>query len=187
MTCIRETIEITIKWNKRMKGVIVIDIEKCLGCKSCQIQCALEHSQSKDLYKAIYEYPPPKGRVTVEVVDDLITPLQCRHCEDAPCVKVCPSRAIEKSGGDEPVLIDNERCIGCEWCIIVCPFGVISMDSASKAVINCDLCIERLKEDKVPACVEGCPTKALQFKSLKEVTSEKRRKYLTSIVQGDNT
>jgi carbon-monoxide dehydrogenase iron sulfur subunit len=168
-----------------MKGVIVIDVEKCLGCKSCQLQCALEHSRSKALHHAIRERPAPRARVRVEAVDDLAIPLQCHHCEDAPCVKVCPSHALEKAGADEPVLITNERCIGCTWCIIACPFGVIAMDDTGKAVINCDLCLERLGDKKLPACVEGCLTKALQFKSLSEVTSEKRRRYLTSIVHGD--
>ncbi|MEI6633972.1 MAG: 4Fe-4S dicluster domain-containing protein [Chlamydiota bacterium] len=168
-----------------MKGVIVIDVEKCLGCRSCQVQCALEHSHSKNLVEAIRERPAPRARVRVEAVDGLAVPLQCRHCEDAPCVRVCPSHALEKPGIDDPVSVTNERCIGCSLCILACPFGVIDMDVTGKAIVNCDLCVERLKNDRLPACVEGCPTKALQFKSLKDVSSGKRRKYLTAIARGD--
>lgn len=166
-----------------MKGVLVVDIEKCLGCKSCELHCAIEHSRSKSLREALHESPTPQGRVTVEAVDGFAVPLQCRHCEDAPCVKVCPSGALEKLGVDQPLQTHSERCIGCSLCIIACPFGVIAMDESGKAIINCDLCPDRRKEDRPPACVEACPTGALQFKSLKEVTSDKRRKYLTLIAQ----
>jgi anaerobic carbon-monoxide dehydrogenase iron sulfur subunit len=168
-----------------MKGVIVIDVEKCLGCRSCQVQCALEHSRSKELVGAIRELPSPRARVRVEAVDGRAVPLQCRHCEDAPCVRVCPSHTLEKPGVDDPVSVTNERCIGCGLCILACPFGVIDMDATGKAVVNCDLCVARLHTDRLPACVEGCPTKALQFKSLKDVSSQKRRKYLTTIARGD--
>lgn len=168
-----------------MKGVIVIDIERCLGCKSCQVQCAIEHSRSKRLEEAIRELPAPRARVRVEAVDGLAVPLQCRHCEDAPCVRVCPSRALEKAGVEDPVTVTNERCIGCALCVLACPFGLIEMDAAGGSVINCDLCAARLKDGRPPACVEGCPTKALRFKELKDVSSEKRAKYLTAIARGD--
>jgi len=172
---------------KMKKGAIVVDIEKCLGCKSCEIQCAVEHSKSKDLLKALAECPVPQHRVEVEAVDGMVVPLQCRHCEDAPCVKVCPSKALEKTGTDQPVLIDEERCIGCKLCILVCPFGMIKTDKSGKAVIKCDMCIGRLRDGKVPACVTACPTKALEFKSLEEVSKAKRKEYLTTIKKGDKT
>ncbi|GAH38726.1 unnamed protein product, partial [marine sediment metagenome] len=117
-----------------MKGIIVVDVEKCLGCKSCEIGCAVEHSVSKDLFKAIEEAPLPQYRVTVEAAGELSVPLQCRHCEDAPCVDICPTKAIEKLGTQEPVLIKEELCIGCKWCILVCPFGIIKLSRDGKIV-----------------------------------------------------
>ncbi len=167
-----------------MKGMIFVDIKKCLACKTCEFQCAVVHSKSKDLYQAIDEYPLPQRRVKVESVAELTIPLQCRQCEDAPCVKICPTKAIEKSEVEQPVLIKEQLCIGCKWCILVCPFGVIGMDREGKAVIKCDLCFERLKDDKLPACVEACPTKALQFKTSEEVASEKRKEYLVKFAKG---
>lgn len=168
-----------------MKGIIVVDVEKCLACRSCQVQCAVEHSRARELVAAIRERPAPRARVRVEAVDGLAVPLQCRHCADAPCVRVCPSRALEKAGPDDPVSVVNERCIGCRLCVLACPFGLIDMDESGNAVVNCDLCVERLKRDRLPACVEGCPTKALRFMDLKDVSSEKRMKYLTSIARGE--
>lgn len=166
-----------------MKGMIFVDIEKCLACKTCELQCAVVHSKSKDLKQAIDEYPLPQRRVKVEAIDELTIPLQCRQCEDAPCVKICPTRAIEKSEVEQPVLINEQLCIGCKWCILVCPFGVIGMDREGKVVIKCDLCFERLKDDKLPACVEACPTKALKFKTSEEVAAEKRKEYLVKFTK----
>jgi len=163
------------------KGEIIVDVSKCVGCKTCELQCAVAHSKSKDLYQAVLECPTPQGRVKVEAEAELVMPLQCRHCEDAPCIKICPSKALDRKAQDQPVLIDQERCIGCKWCMMVCPFGVIATDKAGKAVIKCDLCIARLKENKIPACVEGCPTKALKFEPLKDVGKSKRKKYLVGI------
>lgn len=157
-----------------MKGVLFIDAEKCLGCKSCEIGCAVEHSQSKDLFMAILETPTPQSRVTVEIAGDVSVPLQCRHCEDAPCVAICPTKAIEKLGTGEPVLIKEEFCIGCKWCILVCPFGIIKLSRDGKIITKCDLCLERLEEERNPACVESCPTGALQYKRIDEITAEKR-------------
>ena len=164
-----------------MKGVIVVDPKKCVACKSCELACAIEHSKSKELRNAIAESPLPLQRVKVEGIGELAIPLQCRHCEDAPCVKICPTKATVKSGQEEPVLIKKELCIGCKMCMVVCPFGVISLDRGGKAVVKCDLCIERLKDGKMPACVSVCPTKALQFKDLKKVTKKKRKDYLVKI------
>ncbi len=160
------------------KGIIVIDPKKCLACRTCELQCAIVHSKSKELVKAICEEPLPQTRLEVEGMDDLAMPLQCRHCEDAPCVNICPTKATVKSEGGGPVLIKDELCIGCKWCMLVCPFGVIRMGRGSAAVTKCDLCFERLEKDELPACVVSCPSKAIQFKSIEEITKGKKKEYL---------
>ncbi len=169
-----------------MKGIIVVDVERCLGCRSCELACAVEHSVSKDLFKAIEEAPLPQYRVTVEAVGELSAPLQCRHCEDAPCVQICPTHALEKLEVGQPVTAKKELCIGCKWCILVCPFGVIGMDRAGKVIIKCDLCLERTEAGKLPACVEACPTGALRFVKIEKVIKEKRREFLVDFEKGKN-
>lgn len=158
-----------------MNRFIYLDIKKCLGCKSCMFACAVEHSESKDRVLSLYETPGPKPRVHLEAVDGRAIPLQCRHCENAPCVAVCPSGAIEKLSTEGPVIINQERCIGCKFCIVVCPFGTISLSRDGRAAVKCDQCVDRQKEGRQPACVEACPTGALLFLTLEEVNAKKRK------------
>ncbi len=158
-----------------MGKAIMINIEKCLACKSCEIACAAAHSVSRVLEEAIAEVPKPQRRVTVEAAGEFAVPLQCRHCDDAPCIAVCPTAAIYREGTDGPVLIEQDRCIGCKFCLVVCPFGVIEVSSDGKAMVKCDLCIERTKAGEEPACVEACPTRALKLVDEKELAAGKRQ------------
>jgi len=158
-------------------GMLVINVERCIGCGRCKLECAVAHSQSKELETAIHETPKPKPRVMVEAVDGYSAPLQCRHCEDAPCVAVCPSGALKKEP-DGPVLFERELCIGCKQCILACPFGAITMDRDGKHVLKCDLCVSRLELGEEPACAAACHTGALTYKTAEEVAAEKRQKTL---------
>jgi len=168
-----------------MKGIIVVNPERCVSCRTCEIQCAVAHSKSKVLRDAISEKHVSKPRLKIEGTAELAIPLQCRHCKDAPCVKICPTKAIERADIESPVLIEKERCVGCEMCILVCPFGVIRMDDKGKALINCDLCFERLKKGEKPACVEGCPTHALEFKTIAEAAGKGKKMYLVNFRERD--
>jgi len=158
-----------------MKRQIYVDIEKCLGCKSCEVACAVAHSQSKDLWLAIAERPLPQARVRVEAAEGFAIPLHCRHCEDAPCVQVCPTHAMSRADADEPVICNASRCIGCTLCVLVCPFGVLRMNRSGKAIVKCDLCIELLREGQNPACVTACPTHAIRLISAEEFSEEVAR------------
>ena len=158
-----------------MKGSIFVQIKKCLSCHSCELACAVEHSASRDLVRAIHEDPPPAPRVRLEQVEGASIPLQCRHCEDAPCVTVCPSGAIEKLGPEQAVIIHEDKCIGCKFCIAVCPFGVVNLRSDGKVALKCDLCLSRTEEGLPPACVTACPSGALCFLTAEELSKLKRR------------
>jgi anaerobic carbon-monoxide dehydrogenase iron sulfur subunit len=167
-----------------MKGMIVVKANRCQGCKTCELACGVEHSQTKVLATAIHEAQPPRPRVRVERGHGFKVPLQCRQCENAPCVAICPTAALHRRDQDSPVLINQDLCIGCKWCVLACPFGVIRMDEDSKAIIKCDQCFERLERGEVPACVEACPVAALEFKSQDEVVTDKRDAYLVQIEHG---
>lgn len=150
---------------------IVADPTKCMACRACEFACALAHADSDELAEAIFEQGA-QPRIYIELAGRLAVPLQCRHCEDAPCVRVCPTGALSRPGETGPVLAHEEKCIGCEFCVQACPFGVIRLTSKGKVVIKCDLCITRQAEGLQPACVAACPVGAL---SLQEVAENAKR------------
>ena len=147
---------------------IVADPAKCLACRTCELACALAHAGTNDLVEAVYGRGA-KPRIYIESAGGLAVPLQCRHCEDAPCVRVCPSGAISRADEASPVLVAHQKCIGCGFCAEACPFGVIRLARCAEpglsdgrtAVIKCDLCVTRLAEGLLPACVSSCPVGAL--------------------------
>ena len=100
---------------------IFVKTEQCTGCQSCKLACAVEHSQSKNLFAAINETKKAKSRLYVEwLPGNTKVPILCRHCEDAPCVKACISGAITRTE-DGLVITTEDKCIGCWTCVMVCP------------------------------------------------------------------
>ena len=164
-----------------MKGIYV-DLEKCTGCKNCEIYCAVEHSVGKNVFAAALESPRPVRRISVECSDSVSIPLQCRHCEEAPCVDVCPSGAMQNDQQEHIVSHNQDRCIGCWMCAMVCPFGVIIPQKDSKIVLKCDRCPDL----EIPACVTACPTNALIFGELGEVMKNTRRKVVDLTISAAN-
>jgi len=153
---------------------ILVNIEKCLACKSCELACAVAHSKSKVLEEAVAESPKPQRMVTVESADEFAVPIQCRHCEAPLCVEICPTGAIQRQNEQSPVTVDQDLCIGCKLCMLICPFGVLQIGPEGRAIIKCDMCQQRLEDGQQPACVEACPTKAMKIMSFKELTKPKR-------------
>lgn len=136
---------------------IFCDITKCVGCKGCEIACAVEHSKAKGLSAALKERPLPKRRVTVSSSDKKILSIHCQHCADAPCILACMSGALSKEKESGKTVHDKDRCVGCWMCIMACPFGAIVRNIEDHIAVKCDLCPDR--EDF--ACVRACPTGAL--------------------------
>jgi len=157
-----------------MKTVFV-NPERCIGCKQCEIACAVEHSQTRNLYQAVSESPRPRPRIHVAPGLYLSSsfPNKCRHCDPAPCLAVCPTGAISRSG--DIVLIDGNRCITCAMCAMVCPFDVIRYYQSAVVLrgrtvaLKCDHCIERQQAGRGPACVETCKVGALQFGEINDL------------------
>ncbi|MDK2822255.1 MAG: anaerobic carbon-monoxide dehydrogenase iron sulfur subunit [Clostridia bacterium] len=137
--------------------------EYCVGCKLCEIHCIAAHSKYKnDLIKTFKkDTNPPVSRILVEENKPVSFALQCRHCDDAPCTKACIVGAMQKDPETGIVTNEEDRCVGCWTCILVCPYGAIQRDERGhKVASKCDLCSEN---GKVPACVEHCPNRALEY------------------------
>jgi carbon-monoxide dehydrogenase iron sulfur subunit len=139
---------------------IFCDIRKCLGCGTCEIACAVEHSASKELALAIKEKERPLKRRRAQFIDAGVSISSgCNHCEDAACVNACISGAMYKDRDNGLTKHDTEKCIGCWMCIMSCPFGAITRKKEEKIAVKCDMCPGR----DVPACVSACPAGALFF------------------------
>lgn len=157
---------------------IFVDSAKCLGCHSCELECAVAHSDAGSLFGAVAECPAPTARVSVGVSRSGSFPLQCRHCEDAQCVKACVTKALYRDEESGAILHKDDACIGCWMCAIACPFGVVEGNPKDGKVSKCDLCLSR---DVEPACVQGCPTGALSFEDVEEYSQGKRREFLGEV------
>ncbi len=168
---------------------IVGDPARCMACRACEFACALAHADTDDLIEAVVEQGA-QPRIYIEPAAGLAVPLQCRHCHDAPCARVCPSGALVQVGRDEPVRVDEEKCIGCSFCVEACPFGVIALreqpadngSPARQAVVKCDLCTERQADGLQPACVSACPVNALALEEMEAVVKRARARVARALV-----
>ena len=144
-----------------MKRIIARE-EICMGCGLCEVYCTVQHSKTKDIIKAHKETPKPISRVRLEVAKPISFAIQCRNCEDAPCVIACLSGAMTVDEETGLIKHNKNKCIGCWTCVMVCPYGALKMDISGKVVAKCDLC----QELESPACVANCPNRALIVKEV---------------------
>jgi carbon-monoxide dehydrogenase iron sulfur subunit len=139
-----------------MKNLYYV-VKKCVGCKTCELACAVAHSESDDLSKALKEKRVARPLVRVYGVSGKDYPVTCRHCKDPKCVAACMAKALTRDVKTGMVLHDEDRCVGCWMCVMVCPYGAIRPNHKIKLPLRCDRC----KDKDQPACVKACPTKAI--------------------------
>lgn len=138
----------------------------CMNCHLCEVNCIVAHSRSRDLIRAFKsENLRGTARVFVEERLPLSVAVQCRHCEDPACVAGCISGAMTKDRQTGIVYCQEDKCVGCWTCIASCPYGAIrpGKKNGRKVPLKCDLC----RETGEPACVAGCPNRALAFEERK--------------------
>jgi molybdopterin-containing oxidoreductase family iron-sulfur binding subunit len=175
-------------WMMKKRYGMVIDLKRCIGCDACTIACRQTKGTTKGiLYAKILKYE--LGRYPDAKLAFL--PVLCMHCAEPPCEEVCPTGATIKRE-DGIVVIDPQKCIGCNSCVIACPYGArnsfrvkltyfegkktafeISHEKAhiSGKVEKCDFCLDRLKAGREPACVRACPADARIFGDLNDADS----------------
>lgn len=145
--------------------VIAVHLDRCTGCKSCELYCATERgSNAKTLLQAAQETPLPQARVRVEGNHSKSVAMQCRHCQQAPCLDSCLTGALTRDADSGIVVIRESSCIGCWTCTLFCPYGVIYPWPERKIALKCDRCLYM----EVPVCVDVCPTRALELIDLEE-------------------
>jgi Fe-S-cluster-containing dehydrogenase component len=161
---------------------LVIDIDACVGCHACATACK-EWNGASLMAGGAPDYDPqgatPSGvwfnRVRHYEAGEypesrtLNVPMSCMHCETADCVTVCPTGASYKRAEDGIVLIDAEKCMGCNYCAWACPYGARELDETSGTMRKCTLCVDRIYDtalpeaERQPACVLACPAHARHF------------------------
>ena len=150
---------------------LIVDIDLCVGCYACEVACKQEHELGVGPHPIkVYEVGPK--RIEGKLVMDYV-PKFCMHCSQPACIEACPLDAITQRP-DGIVLISVEKCDGCLKCMDACPFGIPEYNPETGAVIMCDLCVGRIDEGKLPACIGVCPSDALQFGDPGEFLAKKK-------------
>ncbi|HLI05725.1 MAG TPA: 4Fe-4S dicluster domain-containing protein [Ktedonobacteraceae bacterium] len=139
------------------KYAFVIDQRKCIGCHACTVACKAEHDVPIGVYRTWVKYIE-KGEFPNSRRYFLVN--RCNHCDDAPCVAICPTRALYKRA-DGIVDFDSSRCIGCKSCMQACPYDALYIDPNTHTAAKCNYCAHRTEVGLEPACVVVCPEHAI--------------------------
>jgi Fe-S-cluster-containing dehydrogenase component/Ni/Fe-hydrogenase subunit HybB-like protein len=150
-----------------MRYGFAIDQRTCIGCHACTVACKTEHEIPVGQFRTWVKYVD-KGEYPASTRDFGV--LRCNHCTDAPCVKICPTKALFKRE-DGIVDFDSDRCIGCKSCMQACPYDAIYIDENTHTAAKCNFCAHRVDEGLEPACVVVCPTHSIWVGDLDDPTS----------------
>jgi tetrathionate reductase subunit B len=148
----------------------VIDVSRCIDCRACLVACSVENSVPMNHTRIWVKDLGIKGEFPN--LEHTFVPYNCMHCENPPCTQVCVSGATYKSPENGLVLVDQEACIGCGYCVEACPYGARYLDEKRGVVDKCTGCIQRVEVGQQPACVATCLGGARMFGDLNDPTSE---------------
>ena len=142
--------------------VLMVNHEKCTGCRLCEMVCSVTHDGVSN---------PARSRIKVMKWESegLYIPMTCQQCDNAPCMNVCPVKAISRDEDLGYVTVDYDVCIGCRSCVSICPFGAMSYNVMDKKVFKCDLCGGK------PQCVRFCDMKAVDYVAPDRLSIFKKR------------
>ena len=163
--------------------IMVVDLRRCVGCQACVVACKSENNVAVGVYRTFVQVqergdmvPSSQGDVLTDrgplqaLVQRLALPRLCNHCDDPPCVEVCPVQATYKRQ-DGPVLIHYEKCIGCGFCINACPYNARYFNPIQQTADKCTFCVQRLDRGLLPSCVTSCVGRARIFGDLNDPQS----------------
>lgn len=138
---------------------MLVDLSLCVGCNACAVACKKENAVPLSKFNTWVESFDVSRDGSIRRAN---VPKLCNHCDDAPCVSVCPTKATYRNE-DGVVLVDPDRCIGCKYCMAACPFGVRWQNDETGEVDKCTFCYHRTEHGLLPACVSTCITGARMF------------------------
>ena len=153
---------------------IITDLNRCVGCLACMVACkAVNNVPVGNYWNKVLRIGPSlkEGATSSHDVEMYYLPVQCQHCADPECVKVCPTGASHKLE-DGTVQIDKAKCIGCQFCAMSCPYNVRYLNEEEGVVEKCTLCNHLTAAGEKPACVKHCPGQARKFGDLDDPESD---------------
>jgi anaerobic dimethyl sulfoxide reductase subunit B (iron-sulfur subunit) len=153
-----------------------LDSSSCTGCKACQIACKDKNDLPVGvLWRKVVEVQGgewfPRGAAWRTSAFTYFISSACMHCELPICVEVCPTQALHQRS-DGIVLINTQRCMGCRYCEMVCPYKAPQFDPAQGVVTKCDFCFDLLETGKSPACVSACQMRVLHFGDIDDLRNQ---------------
>lgn len=172
----------------QLKGML-FDATLCIGCKACMVACRDANGVAPEPGASLYDEPGDLSANAKNVIKlfrdgdrSCFVKSQCMHCVDPACVSACMLGALRKRGEGGAVTWDPDLCVGCRYCQIGCPFNVPKFEwaSATPKIVKCELCDHRLKEGKLPACVDVCPREAVIYGKRDDLLLEARRRIAAS-------
>lgn len=137
--------------------------DRCVGCHTCELACALSHSGATTIETLFASGEKPVYRIRVSSKNGKPRVEVCQQCPKPACEEACPTGACKRGAPGEPVLVNEELCDAKTLCVEACPFDMMFMSADGAVAVKCDLCQHRLAEGQLPACVASCPTRALQY------------------------
>jgi carbon-monoxide dehydrogenase iron sulfur subunit len=142
---------------------VTADPDKCIGCVVCEYACSMTNEET---------FNPTKSRIRALRMGPLNNiAVTCRHCEEPACVAACPRDALHQEEDSGIIVVDEDACNGCAWCISACPFGAMMMHPDKKVVFTCNSCKD---QPDGPQCVKWCPEEALSFVSAQQLAQKSR-------------
>lgn len=159
---------------------ILLDLDRCVGCHTCTVACKMENNvRLGSFWSKVLQIGPTGKFPDMELY---FLPVLCQHCENPQCVWVCPTGASHKRE-DGIVLIDKEKCVGCKYCIMACPYGVRYYNEEEGVVEKCTLCAHLVDREEEPPCVSQCSAKGRFIGDIDDPNSEISKKIREA---GDN-
>ncbi len=148
----------------------VIDVDRCIGCKGCQVACKLENTVALGEGRNKVCTIGPNG--TYPDLQMYFMTTMCQQCENPTCAQVCPTGACYKDEADGVIKVDTALCIGCGACMRACPYGCIHMNKELRVADKCTLCAQLREVGDTPACVRNCSGSALHYGDVNDPNSE---------------
>ncbi|EGR0793192.1 sulfate reduction electron transfer complex DsrMKJOP subunit DsrO [Vibrio cholerae] len=176
-TVIRNNNQADRKGQVGKRYAMVVDLRKCVGCQACTVGCSIENQAPIGQFRTTvkqYEVTLDDGSSVTQEVKSFMLPRLCNHCDNPPCVAVCPVQATYQRE-DGIVMVDNSRCVACAYCVQACPYDARFINQETLTADKCTFCAHRLEEGLLPACVETCVGGARVIGDLNNPSSEVNR------------